>query len=169
MKYIYIIIIFFISCDFKKNNDELKFVSNNFKDLINNAIDELQNNKFVEFKDLLIHLELFKNDTLLHIDNSPPYELDNLKIVKDYRGYKIYFYVDASLDKSILNKLIEFNNKEIMLSDKSILIDYETYSYYSNGFLIKNKKIYEIELPLIWSTDSTYNLKSFDRFIKEKN
>nr|WP_317632667.1 hypothetical protein [uncultured Flavobacterium sp.] len=129
----------------------------------------MQNDKSVEFKDLLIHLELFKNDTLLHIDNSPPYELDNLKIVKDYRGYKIYFYVEASLDKSIINEFIEFNNKEIMLSDKSILIDYETYSYYSNGFLIKNKKIYEIELPLIWSTDSTYILKSFDRFIKVKN
>lgn len=159
---------FFISCNLKKSNDELEFVNKDFKSLIDNAINKINKNESVEFKDLVIRLKIFKSDTLLFIDNTPPYELDNLKILKDYRGYKVYIYADNILDDK-LNELIKLNEKEILFADKSILIDYETYSYYSNFYLFKNKKIYEIELPKVWSTDSTNNLKSFDRLIKIKN
>ena len=163
-----IIIVLQVSCNFEKKHEELEFVNNDFKYVIDNFITNSKKKSRIEIKEILIQLETFNNDTLLNIENIYPYELDNLKLKKNYNGYVFYFYVPNHLNEK-LHDLIKF--------DDSVNANFKNYTFnksdidvfYCNSYLFKNKKIYEIELPLIWSTDSTYNLKSFDRFIKVKN
>ncbi len=153
-----VILYAFLSCKKGEGNQEVEFINNDFKVVLDSFILDAKIYSIQQYNDILISLDEENNDTILSFENANPFELENLKGVFTYNDFTLYFYTSDSLNHK-LKTFIKTNNDYLDISgfrtnEMEKINIMETPPIYSHSYLINENKIKFIKLPLVWSTDS---------------
>ncbi len=74
-----VILYAFLSCKKGEGNQEVEFINNDFKVVLDSFILDAKIYSIQQYNDILISLDEENNDTILSFENANPFELENLK------------------------------------------------------------------------------------------
>ena len=134
------------------NKKEINFLNEDFKIVLDSFIVNISKYPVHKYETILISLYKDANDTILRLENSPPFEKENLKIVLKYNNFDLLFFAPDYLN----DKLSSFVKIENMENIEKVEIDTlnEIDMIYSSSYIINCGKIKFSKTPLEWSTDS---------------
>ena len=134
-----------------KQYEEIVFLNKDFEKVIDSFIISVKHHSINRYDQILIYLQKDNNDTILRLENSPPFEEEDLRTILSYKNVDLYFYAPQDLD----NKLSVFFKRKEKERIGEIEIDTVTVdAVYMLSYIINGNKIIRRKIPLELSTEA---------------